>query len=149
MRIITRSFDRLENWIYGISAIFLVILSLIIYLYAIYEFIRDFQEQNVIENVLRFIEHILLALVLAGLIHTIKITLRSKKLRLEPYLIVGIIASIRRIIILTVRVSKVMNEQQSTQDLQYTIYEIIVLSVVTILLAISIKIIHKYYKAED
>ena len=149
MKKINNLLDNLEDTIYGLSAVFLIILSLIIYGFAVYEFINDFSDKSVIEGAMRFIEHILLALVLAGLVHTIKITILSKKLRLQPYLVVGIIASIRRIIILTVRVSKVLTEGQQVQELKYTLYEIIILSVVTILLALSIKIINNHHQLEE
>ena len=101
--------DRLiflsEDILYKTSAVILILMGMYVALSSIINFVTQMNDLSTIENILSLVENILLILVLASLIHTVRLTVISKKLRPKPYLIVGIIASLRRIIILTVEIS--------------------------------------------
>jgi phosphate starvation-inducible membrane PsiE len=53
------------------------------------------------ETMLRIIDRLLLVLMLVEILHTVRISIRSHVLVTEPFLIVGLIATIRRILVIT------------------------------------------------
>jgi uncharacterized membrane protein (DUF373 family) len=56
---------------------------------------------NSSDTVLRIIDRLLLVLMLVEILHTVRISIRSHVLVTEPFLIVGLIATIRRILVIT------------------------------------------------
>src|SRR4030088_1585302 len=51
--------------------------------------------------VLRILDQLLLVLMLVEILHTVRISIRSHTLVTEPFLVVGLIASIRRMLVIT------------------------------------------------
>jgi uncharacterized membrane protein (DUF373 family) len=68
------------------------------------------------ENVVHVLDQLLLVLMLVELLHTVRISVRSEALLMEPFLIVGLIASIRRILVITMQAAKMM--EQATPELK-------------------------------
>jgi Phosphate-starvation-inducible E family len=66
---------------------------------------------------LRVLDQLLLVLMLVELLHTVRISVRSQTLMTEPFLIVGLIASIRRILVIAMQAAK-MTEQNQPQALE-------------------------------
>jgi len=63
------------------------------------------------------LDQLLLVLMLVEILHTVRISVRSKELMLvEPFLIVGLIASIRRVLVITLQASKLMEGSHGTPD---------------------------------
>jgi uncharacterized membrane protein (DUF373 family) len=60
------------------------------------------------------LDQLLLVLMLIELLHTVRISVRSEALIMEPFLIVGLIASIRRVLVITMQAAK-MTEQGQPQ----------------------------------
>lgn len=60
------------------------------------------------------LNQLLLVLMLIELLHTVRISVRSRTLMMEPFLIVGLIASIRRVLVITMQAAK-MTEQGQPQ----------------------------------
>ena len=52
------------------------------------------------EEIFELIDRLLLVLMLLEILHTLRISIRSRSLVVEPFLVVGLIASIRRILVL-------------------------------------------------
>jgi hypothetical protein len=59
------------------------------------------------------LDQLLLVLMLIELLHTVRISVRSEELIMEPFLIVGLIASIRRVLVITMQAA--MTEQGQPQ----------------------------------
>ena len=63
------------------------------------------------------LDQLLLVLMLVEILHTVRISVRSKEFMLiEPFLIVGLIASIRRVLVITLQASKLMEGSHGTPD---------------------------------
>lgn len=56
---------------------------------------------------------LLLVLMLIELLHTVRISVRSQTLVMEPFLIVGLIASIRRVLVITMQAAKMTEQAQA------------------------------------
>ena len=61
---------------------------------------------------LRVLDQLLLILMLVELLHTVRISVRSQTLMTEPFLIVGLIASIRRVLVITMQAAKMTDQAQ-------------------------------------
>jgi hypothetical protein len=62
---------------------------------------EGFRTWNSSDTILRTIDQMLLVLMLVEILHTVRISIRSHVLVIEPFLIVGLIATIRRILVIT------------------------------------------------
>jgi uncharacterized membrane protein (DUF373 family) len=61
---------------------------------------------------LHVLDQLLLILMLVELLHTVRISVRSQALMTEPFLIVGLIASIRRSLVITMRAAKMTDQAE-------------------------------------
>lgn len=66
--------------------------------------------------VLRVLDQLLVVLMLVEILHTVRISIRSHTLVTEPFLVVGLIASIRRILVITLEAATMTKEGKWTPD---------------------------------
>jgi uncharacterized membrane protein (DUF373 family) len=66
--------------------------------------------------VLRVLDQLLVVLMLVEILHTVRISIRSHTLVTEPFLVVGLIASIRRILVITLEAATMTKEGKWTAD---------------------------------
>jgi len=77
---------------------------------------RGIAHYEAAEYSLRVLDQLLIVLVLVEVLHTVRISIRSTELILEPFLIVGLIATVRRVLVITMQAAKLTGEGQSTSD---------------------------------
>src|SRR5215471_21692649 len=65
---------------------------------------------------LSVLNELLIVLMLVEILHTVRISIRSHVLVTEPFLVVGLIASIRRILVITLEASALQKEGKWTSD---------------------------------
>lgn len=56
------------------------------------------------------IDQLLLVLIFLEILHTVRISIRSESLLMEPFLIVGVITSVRRFLVITMQAAHVMKD---------------------------------------
>lgn len=100
------NFDTLvaagENVIYAIIIIFLFLSAGLLVYDEILTFLHFSSEPNSIQVIIEIIAKTLLLLMIIEILYTVRISYKEHTLRAEPFLIVGLIASIRRILIISV-----------------------------------------------
>jgi hypothetical protein len=95
-----------EVAIYVILAVLLSIAALVTILDAGHLLWQSIVRWTVSTEILRVLDQLLLVLMLVEILHTVRITVRSHiVLAAEPFLIVGLIASIRRLLVISVEMS--------------------------------------------
>ncbi|HXO62244.1 MAG TPA: phosphate-starvation-inducible PsiE family protein [Candidatus Acidoferrales bacterium] len=72
--------------------------------------------------VLRVLDQLLVVLMLVEILHTVRISIRSHTLVTEPFLVVGLIASIRRILVITLEAAALTKEGKWTTPQGATIF---------------------------
>ncbi len=92
---------RAETFIYSLIALFLTLGALSLVGASAYHFAQLVGTEGVERAVLRALEDLLLVIMLVEITHTVGISLREKRLICEPFLIVGVIAAVRRMLIIT------------------------------------------------
>lgn len=65
---------------------------------------------------LQVLDQLLFVLVLVEILHTVRISIRAQEILIEPFLIVGLIASIRRVLVITMQAAKMTEEGHSSAD---------------------------------
>lgn len=97
----TRLLDRAEYYIYLAAGYILVIAAAGLLLTAVVEMAHKILEGSYVAGMIHLLDRVLLALMLAEIIYTVGRITRTQQLETEPFLIVGIIAAIRRMLIIT------------------------------------------------
>lgn len=100
-RALINGLENIEHLIYLAIAVFLIGGGLLLLAGAGLDFARNFDVNNIHTVVVTALDEVLLVFVVAELLHTVRVTLRDRALTAEPFLIVGLIAGVRRILILT------------------------------------------------
>ena len=93
--------ERAEHYIYLAAGYILVIAAAGLLIAAVIEMTANIMAGDYTGAIVHLLDRVLLALMLAEIIYTVGRILRTQQLETEPFLIVGIIAAIRRILIIT------------------------------------------------
>jgi Phosphate-starvation-inducible E family len=93
--------SRAEVTIYSILAVLLFITSLATIANAGKMLWDGLSHWAIVDQTLLVLDQLLIVLMLVEILHTVRISIRSHYLVTEPFLVVGLIASIRRILVIT------------------------------------------------
>jgi hypothetical protein len=93
--------DKAEVGIYSLLAVLLFITALATMANAGKMLWDDLRHWTILTQTLRVLDQLLIVLMLVEILHTVRISIRSHILATEPFLVVGLIASIRRILVIT------------------------------------------------
>lgn len=94
--------EKLEKAIYIIAGGILVVAAFAMLGKAVLSFFSALSESTPRETALRLLDDLLLVLMLVEILHTILVSLKTHVIKTEPFLAVGLIAAVRRILIITV-----------------------------------------------
>ncbi len=93
------------------------------------------------------IDRLLFVLMLVEILHTVRASMRSGELTAEPFLVVGLIATIRRVLIITLKSSETTKQETMTdmtqRVFQASMLELVVLAVLIIVMVVSIRILRR------
>jgi len=102
--------------------------------------IRDWTATDAI---FELIDRLLLVLMLVELLHTVRISIRSHKLVVEPFLIIGLIATIRRTLVLGLHADSFTKASQWSSDVEsHFRASMIELSLLALLIAVLVASIY-------
>jgi len=109
--------------------------------------------QDSVDSLLVAIDRTLLVLMIVEILHTVRASFRTGTLVCEPFLIVGLIASIRRILIITLQSSQASQPGHWTPDSQQilhsTMLELAVLGGLILVMVISIYLLRRSGRDPD
>ena len=133
--------ERAEHYIYLVAGYILVIAAAGLLIVAVLEIIRGTLEGHYAEAVIHLLDRVLLALMLAEIIYTVGRIAHTLQIEVEPFLIVGIIAAVRRMLIITAESAGHVDLADTT--FQAAIAELGLLAVIIILLSGAIWMMRK------
>ena len=93
------------------------------------------------ENIVSLLDQILLILMIVEILYTVQVSFREHTLVAEPFLIVGLIAAVRRVLILTAEFSKPAEVKQ--EAFFNAMYELGLLTVLILALVFSIFLVKR------
>jgi uncharacterized membrane protein (DUF373 family) len=144
-RLGTRLLELAENVVYAGIAVLLVATALVCLVLAgktTWGLTSDFSEQPVLE----LLDILLLVFIVVELLFAVRTTVEKRELLAEPFLLVGIIASIKEIVVLSVEsANEVGNGAQFTDR----IIEIGVLGVLVLLLGLTSLLLRRKEREPD
>lgn len=100
-----RIFDYVEDGIYIVVAVLLFVAGLFVLGNAIGELVSDIGKADLKNLVINILDNGLLLFIVAELLHTVRATIQERTLVVEPFLIVGLIAGVRRLLVLTAQIA--------------------------------------------
>jgi uncharacterized membrane protein (DUF373 family) len=131
--------ERAEHYIYLAAGYILVIAAAGLLVAAIIEMTANVVAGDYTGAIVHLLDRVLLALMLAEIIYTVGRILRTQQLETEPFLIVGIIAAIRRMLIITAE--SVGHVDLSDPKFQAVLAELGLLALIIFLLAWAIRLL--------
>ncbi len=122
-----------EQLIYAVAAVALVAGALALLVDAIVGFV-DHLRDDVIASATELLSVLLLVFVFVELLGAVRVTMRERRLIAEPFLLVGIIASIKEIVVVA---GAERPEEEGWREFGEAMIEVGVLALVILVLAIS------------
>lgn len=129
---------NVEDIIYIIVASLLVVSAILLIYNEIISFPEFFQNGDQVQILVEIISKTLLLIMVIEILYTVKITIKEHVLCSEPFLIVGLIAAIRRILVISVETAYFQDK------IPLYMLEIGVLSGMILIFVISIILLKKY-----
>ncbi|TFV62377.1 UNVERIFIED_ORG: hypothetical protein E4P37_17250 [Bacillus sp. AZ43] len=141
----TRALEIAENLVYGGIAIFLVGSAFVLLAVAgktSWGLVSDFSQKPLLE----VLDVLLLVFIVVELLFAVRTTVEKRELVAEPFLLVGIIASIKEIVVLSVEAAGVLGKGDEFDD---RIIEIGLLGVLVVLLGVTSYLLRRKEREPD
>jgi uncharacterized membrane protein (DUF373 family) len=135
-KIVALAFETSERWItIGIGAI-LIFATLLLLTGSIAEVWQGLKQWPDTDAIFLIVDKLLFVLMLVEILHTVRASIDAKRLAVEPFLIVGLIATVRRMLIVTVESST--SASFPKEPFEHVVIELGVLGGLTLILIVSI-----------
>ena len=131
--------DKLESAIYYVTILILISAAGILLIFGFYYFLANISA-NIRNNALQLLQSLLLVMMLMEILHTVEISISQHRLIADPFLVVGIIAAIRRMLVVTVELEQA-SPVGPQSDYSFLLWELSLLALVTLVLSICIYIL--------
>ena len=103
---ISTGFMRVEDVAYIGLGLILAVSALVLLVTVGISLWQTLLEANLSDKIVALLDQILLILMIVEILYTVQVSFREHTLVAEPFLIVGLIAAVRRVLILTAEFSK-------------------------------------------
>ena len=133
---IARSFSGVEDLVYIGLGLLLAASAIVLLASAFTSFGESLMSGQFTSNIIRLLDRILLILLVVELLYTVQVSFREHAVMPEPFLLVGLIAAIRRVLILTAEFGQPGAKTDSV--VQHFLMELGVLTFLIVALAVSL-----------
>ncbi len=117
---------------YGAAAVLIVTIGLL-FVSAVTSILAVF-EAGPLETALTVLDRVLLIFIFVELLNTVEILVREREILAEPFLLIGLIAVVRRILLVTAEIEQSLG----TETFQYQLIELGVLTALVVVLTIAL-----------
>lgn len=107
---IARWFSRVEDLVYVGLALILAALAIGLLVNGAIAFVQALMANELTGRVALLLDQLLLILMVVEILYTVQVSLREHTLVPEPFLVVGLIAAIRRILVLTAEFAEFLSQ---------------------------------------
>lgn len=136
-----RAFTAVEDIVYVGLGILLAGSSIALLVSGGVNFVQILVARSLTANIVPLLDRILLILLVIELLYTVQVSFREHGLIPEPFLLVGLIAAIRRVLVLTAEFAQVPD--QTDLVFQHLIIELAVLTFLIVALVVSLVLLRK------
>ena len=146
-RLADRAFQHIETFAYVVLGLLLAIAAVIGIADSGVALLKAAESFGNAETLVVAIDGLLFVLMVVEILHTVRASFRSGTLVCEPFLIVGLIASIRRVLVITLESSQVNQPGKWSSDseaiLHSTMLELAVLGALIFVMVVSIYLLRR------
>jgi uncharacterized membrane protein (DUF373 family) len=133
------AFGYAEDAIYVGLALLLALTAFTLLVSEFVYFVGYVSAGTLVRNVVSLLDRILLVIILVEVLYTVMVSFAQHILRAEPFLIVGMIAVIRRVLVLTAEMQQLLKENQSM--FYNAMVELGLLTILIIVLVASLRLL--------
>jgi uncharacterized membrane protein (DUF373 family) len=138
---IARAFTAIEDVVYIGLGLLLAGCALVLPVTGLIHFVQSVVDGSLSSRIAELLDRILLILLIVELLYTVQVSFREHALLPEPFLLVGLIAAIRRVLVLTAEFGEV--REKSETMLKYFVIELGVLTLLILTLVVSLLLLRK------
>ena len=140
-------FSRFEDVVYIGLGVLLAASALVLLLEAAWTFPQMLLGGTFPGRVVELLDRILLILMIVEILYTVQVSFREHALVPEPFLIVGLIAAMRRILVITAEFAQLL-EEGSEGGFRNAMVELGALTVMILVLVVSLLLLRRRATAE-
>jgi uncharacterized membrane protein (DUF373 family) len=138
---VARSFSAVEDLVYIGLGLLLGASALVLLAGAFMTFGQSLASGQVTANIIQLLDRILLILLIVELLYTVQVSFREHAVTPEPFLLVGLIAAIRRVLILTAEFGQ--PGTRSDAVIWHFLLELGILTLLIVAIAISLFVLRR------
>jgi len=138
---VARGFTVVEDVVYVGLGLLLAGSSLILLVGAVVTFAQNLIAGTLAGNIVALLDRILLILLVVELMYTVQVSFREHALIPEPFLLIGLIAAIRRVLVITAEFAQIHGQPDSV--FKYFLIELGVLTVLIVVLVTSLVVLKR------
>jgi uncharacterized membrane protein (DUF373 family) len=138
---ISWAFVHVEDVVYVGLGLLLAVSALVLLVSGALSFWRSLMAGSVQETVVHLLDRILLILMIVEILYTVQVSFREHALVPEPFLIVGLIAATRRILVLTAEFATLLEKGEPA--FRNAMVELALLTFLIVALVVSLYILRK------
>ena len=140
-------FEQTEHLVYIALGALLSVTAILALGSSVYELWKGLVDWAGTSTTFLIIDRLLLVLMLVEILHTVRASMRSGGLTCEPFLVVGLIASIRRVLVITLESSEATHAGHMAPDevamFRWSMIELGVLGAIILILVVSIYLLQR------
>ena len=138
---IARAFNAIEDIVYIGLGVLLAGSSIILLITGMIDFGRNLMTGEFIQEIVPLLDRILLILLFVELLYTIQVSFREHTIVAEPFLLVGLIAGIRRVLVLTAEFAEIADKEEEV--FRHFIVELGALTLLIVTLVFSLYLLRR------
>ncbi|HYO60988.1 MAG TPA: phosphate-starvation-inducible PsiE family protein, partial [Actinomycetota bacterium] len=129
---------------YVVIAAALALVGVGLFGYVVYDFVTKMGNGDVTARILSLLDGLLLVFIITELIHTVRAVIDERVLVAEPFLIVGIVAAIRRLVVVSAEAKDLLGKPEFSDAMT----EVAILTGTVVLLSLAIFLLRNTHRSE-
>ena len=138
---IARAFIAIEDVVYAGLGLLLGTSALVLLVNGAVAFVQNVARNTLTANIVVLLDSILLIFLVVELLYTVQVSFREHTIAPEPFLLVGVIAAIRRVLVITAEFTEV--KDAPTETFNTTMIELGLLTVLSLVLVVSLVLLRR------
>ena len=122
--------EHAQDYVAAVVGVALILLAAVLIVSGLIGFARDLATRSVLAAATGLLDRLLLVLIVAEIVHTVVLSLRAHRLVAQPFIVVGLVAVIRKILL-------VLSDETSVDTTQLWLLIAMVAAFVAGLIAVS------------
>jgi uncharacterized membrane protein (DUF373 family) len=140
-------FSLAEDTLYVGLGLLLIAIAFTLLITEIVYFAQYVSAGTLADNVVFLLDRILLIIIFVEVLYTVQVSFRQHILRPEPFLVVGLIAVTRRVLVLTAEMSKLAKETPS--EFYNAMIELGLLTILIVALVVCLRMLRPQDRASE